>query len=75
VVFSGARDPIKRCRPEILFEINGPACNALGLDRRQAWELLEQMGYRFYSVGPDGGLLHLDAPRDGNLLALARSDP
>jgi len=75
LVFSGAKRLIERCRPEILFEINGPACDALGLDRRQAWDLLEQMGYRFCSVGPDGGLQHLDAPRDGNVLALARSDP
>jgi len=69
VLLGAAR--VVESRPRILFEVNREAAVRLGLAPEGAWELLRQLGYRFFRVvGRDLKPLGT-APHGGNVLALA----
>jgi len=67
----GAQPFIASSRPCVIFEINPPASVGLGLRPFGAWELLENAGYRFFSLLEGGDLHKLHAPpAGGNVIAL-----
>ena len=67
----GALPLIASFRPCVIFEINPCASTGLGLRPHGAWELLENAGYRFFSVLEGGDLRKLSAPpAGGNVIAI-----
>ena len=67
----GAQALLSSCRPCVIFEINPRASKGLGLKPFGAWELLENMGYRFFSPLEGGDLRKLRMPPAvGNVIAL-----
>jgi FkbM family methyltransferase len=68
VLLGAAR--VVESRPRILFEVNREASVRLGLAPEGAWELLRQLGYRFFRVvGRDLKPLGTP-PHGGNVVAL-----
>ncbi len=71
LILTGARSLLSRSRPTVIFEVNPAAARSFGLSKGAAWDILEKLGYRFFSVR--GGLepVRLDEPADGgNVVAL-----
>ena len=67
----GAQPLIASFRPCVIFEINPRASTGLGLRPHGAWELLENAGYRFFSLLERGDLRKLSAPpAGGNVIAI-----
>ena len=71
LILGGARSLLSRSRPTVVFEVNEQASAALGLSRRGAWNILEALGYRFYSIRENGERANLESPPEGgNVLAV-----
>ncbi len=67
----GAFPLIASSRPCVIFEINPGASRGLGLRPFGAWELLENAGYRFFSLLGCGDLRKLGTPPPGgNVVAI-----
>ena len=67
----GALPFIVSSRPCVIFEINPRASQGLGLRPFGAWELLENAGYRFFSLVDSGNLSKLRTPPEGgNVIAI-----
>lgn len=56
LVFRGAIESIRRWHPTILFEVNGPAATAMGLDTNYPFTCLREHGYVISTMSPDGTL-------------------
>lgn len=50
LVLEGARRTLKRFKPTILFEVNPGALAELGFQHDSAWQILSDLGYRFYDL-------------------------
>jgi FkbM family methyltransferase len=75
LVLRGARNLLTSSHPAIIFEINRDAPPSLGLLSDGAWDLLLELGYRFYCVGGSGGLATPKAaPFNGNVVAIHRAN-
>ncbi len=67
----GALPVIASFRPCVILEINPRASQGLGLGPFGAWELLENAGYRFFSLVEGGDLRKLRTPpAGGNVIAI-----
>lgn len=67
----GALPLLTSSHPGIIFEINPPAAQQLGLEPLGAWQLLDSLRYRFYSLAEDGTLHKLESPPPvGNVIAI-----
>jgi len=67
----GALQFIVSSRPSVIFEVNPRASQGLGLRPFGAWELLENAGYRFFSLLGCGDLRKLGTPpAGGNVVAI-----
>jgi FkbM family methyltransferase len=58
----GAQPFIVRSRPIVIFEFHAAAAQRLGLSPTGAWELLEGLGYSFFSLSDRGDLCLLNQP-------------
>lgn len=71
LILSGASALLRRSRPTVVFEVNERASVALGGSGRGAWNCLQAVGYRFFSIRADGARIKLDFPADGgNVVAV-----
>jgi FkbM family methyltransferase len=71
LVLRGARSLLRRARPVILFEINPKAIEQLGLTKYGTWNILDGLGYHFFSLGSAGKPQKLDSPPPGgNVIAV-----
>ena len=70
LVVRGANKVVTAYRPTIIFEINEEASARLGLSPRGAWDLLQRLGYKFFSVR--GNTVHEteSLPMLGNVVAI-----
>jgi FkbM family methyltransferase len=77
LVLAGSIGIIEEHWPMILFEINNPATESLGLDRLGAWRMLEEMGYVFFALRNDGEVAVLEDPpeRLTNIIAKPPAGP
>jgi FkbM family methyltransferase len=67
---------IASSKPCVIFEINPRASQGLGLRPFGAWELLENAGYRFFSLLDGGDLRKLPTPPlGGNVIAIHSGRP
>jgi FkbM family methyltransferase len=73
LVLRGAKSSIEQMQPEIIFEISGKGAKRLGLSQHGAWNLLQELGYSFFSVDEVGNLRHLTSPQLGNIVAVPKS--
>ena len=69
-VLAGAREVLERDRPVLVFEYGSDLWSRAGYDLRSVVQLLEEVGYKSFSIIDRGGLLPLAQERDGvNVLA------
>ena len=72
----GAKPIIAGSRPTVIFEVHAAAAKRLGLSPTGAWELLEGLGYNFFSLTDRGDLCPLNQPPAGgdviNIVAIHR---
>jgi FkbM family methyltransferase len=71
LVLRGATNLLASSHPTIIFEINRDAAPRLGLLSEEAWNLLMELGYKFYSVrGSGDSPTPKVTPFDGNVVAI-----
>jgi FkbM family methyltransferase len=61
----GAKPIVACSRPTVIFEVHAVAAKRLGLRPSGAWELLEGLGYSFFSLTDSGDLCPLNRPPAG----------
>jgi FkbM family methyltransferase len=69
----GAADSLARFQPIVMFESLSDAAISSELSRDGAWNYLAGLGYEFFTVDPDGGLVPATEPTEGNNIAMPRS--
>jgi FkbM family methyltransferase len=72
LVLRGAESLFSRMRPIVLFEVSESATKRLGLSVDGAWKMLQELGYDLFTVGAEGELVSLDAPKLGNNIAMPK---
>jgi FkbM family methyltransferase len=70
LVLDGATEVLRRFRPVVLFEVGDEGAGRLGLTREGAWNVLKAQDYLLAVADPEGRLTEVEAPRDGNNVAL-----
>jgi len=71
LVLRGASRIIQSRRPLIIFEIFPEGAHTLGLSGFGAWELLENLGYEFFTIDQRGALRKANSPPAvGNVVAI-----
>lgn len=75
LILRGAENTLRRSHPKIIFELNADAAHLLGGRPDGAWNLLRDLGYRFWTLDEDMTLQPLFAPIDfGNVIAIHHDD-
>lgn len=69
-LLNGAPATLATSRPAVIFEVNPAAARNTGVPEHAAWDLLEGMGYRFFTVSGTAlaPLMRFTAPRQGTVL-------
>jgi FkbM family methyltransferase len=73
LVVRGANKVITSHRPTIILEINQEASARLGLSPRGAWDQLQSLGYKFFSVRGNAVDEAKSLPNLGNVVAIYSS--
>jgi FkbM family methyltransferase len=71
----GAETTLRRFRPRLLVELSGGHLGRAGDRLADAFALLERLGYRTFEAAPDGRLVPVGAPHDGDFWFVASDDP
>jgi hypothetical protein len=72
-VLQGAKSLFSKMRPTVLFEINEKAIDRFKLSDAGAWNFLKNLGYEFFTVKDTGELQSVNAPQEGNILAIPKA--
>lgn len=70
LVLQGSEQLLHRMKPVVIFEVCPPAAQRLGLAPHDAWDLLQELGYQFFSIQSDGEMVPALQPRWGNFIAI-----
>lgn len=71
-MIEGGRDTLARFRPALLIELNGQHLARAGGSVDGLWRMLTDLGYAAFETGVTRGLIPITAPRQGDVLFLAR---
>jgi FkbM family methyltransferase len=71
LVLRGAKKTLTTSKPIIIYEVVPERTEALRLSERGAWDFLDQLGYQFFVIGPNGELTRQKSPPvNRNVIAL-----
>ena len=71
LVLGGAKKALTKFKPIIIYEVAPERTAALRLSPRGAWDFLDQLGYQFFVIGPNGEFTgQKSLPVNRNVVAL-----
>jgi FkbM family methyltransferase len=71
----GAEDTLRRFRPCLLIELSGAHLTRAGATLDAAFAFLAELGYAAFELEPEGNLVPVGTPRDGDFWFISGDDP